>query len=109
MWKTNTSEATIFFPLKEGEEVVEGAFYEVVDGYAQELDGAEPTGAIVGVCIGGGDQIEKGKIMLDIDPTSIYEEAYDEADVPTIGEVIDYVKVVISVNTAAKTYRFMKP
>lgn len=107
MYKTNTSEATIFFPLKSGETVEEGAFYEIVEGKAQKVSG-EPTGNIVGVCIGGGDKIEKGKIMLDIDPTSIYEEAYDD-EAPTIGSVIDYVKVVISVNEAAGTYRFMKP
>ena len=106
MFKTNTSEAIIHFPLKEGEEVVEGAFYEVVNGYAQKVTG-EPSGNIIGVCYGGGDKVEKGHILLDIDPTSIYQESYDVK--PTIGEIIDYVKLVISVDEATKTYRFMKP
>jgi len=106
MFKTNTSEAIIHFPLKTGEEVEEGAFYEIVEGKAQKVSG-EPTGNIVGVCIGGGDKIEKGHILLDIDPTSIYEEPYEEK--PTIGTIIDYTKLVISVNEAAGTYRFMKP
>ena len=107
MFKTNTSEAILHFPLKEGEEVVEGAFYEVVDGYAQAVSG-EPTGNIVGVCYGGGDKIEKGHILLDVDPTSIYEESYTDS-APTIGSILNYVKLVVSVNEANKTYRFMKP
>lgn len=107
MWKTNTSEAILHFPLKSGETVEEGKFYEVVDGYAQKVSG-EPTGNIVGMCYGGGDKIEKGHILLDVDPTSIYEEPYTDS-APTIGSIIGYTKLVVSVNEAAKTYRFMKP
>lgn len=104
MNKTNTSEAIIHFPLKDGEEVVEGGIYEIVDGKAQAI-GEEITGSLLGVCIGGGDKLEKGHILLDIDPTSIYEEPYEEA--PTIGDYVDTVKLVISVNTDAETFRYL--
>lgn len=99
----NTSDGIIMFPLKEKEEVVNGAVYEIVSGVAQKVT-ATPTGEIIGVCQGG-DKVEKGRIMLDIDPTSIYRETY--TDKPTIGEKLLGCKLVIATDETNKTYDYI--
>lgn len=99
----NMNGAIIMFPLKESEVVELGAIYEVTAGFAQKVSEA-PTSAIFGVCIGG-DQVEKGKIMLDIDPTSIFLEKYETK--PTLGEVVDGCKAVIGVDEEAGTYTYI--
>ncbi len=99
----NMNGGVILFPLKENEEVVNGAVYEVNDGKASKVTGT-PTGALIGVCMGG-DKVEKGKIMLDIDPTSIFLEKYTE--VPTIGAFVDGCKLVIGVDTDAGTFTYI--
>ena len=99
----NTSCGTIMFPLKENEAIENGAIYEIVSGKAQKVT-TTPTGEIVGVCQGG-DKLEKGKIMLDIDPTSIYREAY--TDKPTIGEKLLGCKLVIATDETNKTYDYI--
>lgn len=99
----NTSEGIIMFPLKENEKVENGAIYEIVSGVAQKVVTA-PEGDIIGVCQGG-DKVEKGKIMLDIDPTSIYRETYE--DKPTIGGKVLGCKLVIAVNEENKTFDYM--
>jgi hypothetical protein len=106
MAKTNTSTGTWYFPLKSGEDAVEGAVYEIVDGKAQAVDDSI-TGVLIGVCIGGGDKMRPGEIMLDIDPTSIYEEAY-ESDAPTIGTYADELcKLVVAVDTEKGTFKYL--
>ena len=99
----NMNGASIMFPLKANEKVEVGAIYELNAGVAQKVEGT-PSGALFGVCIGGG-HVEAGKIMLDIDPTSIFSEKYDE--VPTIGTVVDGCKLVISVDTENATFAYI--
>lgn len=99
----NTSCGIIMFPLKENEAVEAGAVYEVVSGVAQKVT-ATPTGALIGVCQGG-DKLETGKIMLDIDPTSIFRETYEEK--PTVGAFILGCKLVIAVDEENKTFDYI--
>ncbi len=99
----NLSEATLYFPLKEAEEVVNGAVYEIVSGKAQKVTGAV-TGNLLGVCAGG-DKMRGGYIMLDIDPTSVFKEEYTSK--PTIGTFVDSCKLVVDVDEEAKTFAFL--
>lgn len=99
----NMNGATIMFPLKDKEKVVIGAIYEIASGVAQKVTGA-PTSAIFGVCIGG-NEVEVGKVMLDIDPTSIFLEGYSTK--PTLGEVVDGCKAVIGIDEEAKTFTYI--
>lgn len=99
----NLSEATLYFPLKEGETVENGAVYEIVSGKAQKVTGAV-TGTLLGVCAGG-NNIRGGYIMLDIDPTSVFKEAYTL--LPTIGTFVDGCKLVVDVDTDAKTFAYL--
>lgn len=99
----NLSEATLYFPLKEGETVENGAVYEIVSGEAQKVTEAV-TGTLLGVCAGG-NNIRDGYIMLDIDPTSVFKETY--TDLPTIGAFVDGCKLVIGVDTDAETFAYL--
>ena len=99
----NLSKGTLYFPLKSDEEITNGAVYEIVEGKAQKISG-DITGNLVGVCIGG-DNMRPGYVMLDIDPTAIFKEAYEEA--PTIGAVVDGCKVVLDVDTDAETFTYI--
>lgn len=99
----NTSCGTIMFPLKENEAITNGAVYEIVSGKAQKVT-TTPTGALIGVCQGG-DKLEKGKIMLDIDPTSIFKETYESK--PTVGEAVLGCKLVIAVDEVNKTFEYV--
>lgn len=104
MKSRNLSKGTIMFPLKANEEVEVGKVYEIVSGKAQKVASAV-TGTIIGVAIGG-DKIEVGKIMLDIDPTAMFKEAYESA-APTIGSFVDGCKLVVTVDTEAKTFEYL--
>lgn len=99
----NLSEATLYFPLKEGEAVENGAVYEIVSGKAQKVTGAV-TGTLLGVCAGG-NNIRGGYIMLDIDPTSVFKETY--SSLPTIGTFVDGCKLVVDVDKDAKTFAYL--
>lgn len=99
----NLSEATLYFPLKDGEEVENGAVYEIVGGVAQKVESAV-TGNIIGVCAGG-NNIRKGYIMLDIDPTAVFREEYTSK--PTIGEYVDGCKLVVDVDTETETFMYL--
>lgn len=101
---TNTSTRMILFPLAEGEEVVYGAVYEVGSTGATKVT-TSPTSDIIGVAMGG-DKIEKGKIMLDIDQTSIFEEAYGET-APEVGSYVLDCKLVLTVDTEKGTYTYI--
>ncbi len=100
----NLSEATLYFPLKEGEAVENGAVYEIVSGVAQKVTGTV-TGNILGVCAGG-NHIREGHIMLDIDPTSVFKETYSSS-APIIGTFVDGCKLVIGVDTNAKAFSYL--
>lgn len=99
----NMNGEAILVPLAEGETIVYGAVYEVVDGKAKKA-GSALTGELFGVCKGG-DKIEAGKIMLDINPTAIFKETYTE--LPTIGNIVDGCKLVIAVDEEAKAYEYV--
>ena len=99
----NLSEATLYFPLKEGEAVKNGAVYEIVSGKAQKVTGTV-SGNILGVCVGG-NHVREGFVMLDIDPTSVFKETYSL--LPTIGTFVDGCKLVIGVDTDAKTFAYL--
>lgn len=99
----NLSEATLYFPLKEEEAVVNGAVYEIVSGKAQKVTGAV-TGNLLGVCAGG-DKMRGGYIMLDIDPTSVFKETYSSK--PTIGTFVDNCKLVVDVDEETETFAFL--
>lgn len=99
----NLSEATLYFPLKEAEEVENGAVYEIVSGKAQKVTGSV-TGNLLGVCAGG-DKMRGGYIMLDIDPTSVFKEKYSSK--PTIGTFVDSCKLVVDVDEETKTFAFL--
>lgn len=105
MKKCNLSKGTMYFPLKDNEEVVNGAIYEIVSGKAQKLTSDTITGTVLGVCAGGGN-MRPGEVMLDIDPTSVFEEAYTDS-APTIGEITGGCKLVIGVDTVAKTFTYL--
>ena len=100
----NLSEATLYFPLKENEEVKNGAVYEIVSGKAQKVT-STVTGDLLGVCVGG-NEMRKGYIMLDIDPTSVFKDTY-ESEVPTIGAFVDNCKLVLAVDTDNKTFDYL--
>ena len=99
----NMAGEAIMVPLAEGQAVVVGAVYEVTSGKATKA-GSAVSGELFGICKGG-DKIEKGMIMLDINPTSIFREAYTE--LPTIGTIVDGCKLVIAVDTDAKEYEYI--
>ena len=99
----NMAGEAIMVPLAEGQAVVVGAVYEVTSGKATKA-GSTVSGELFGICKGG-DKIEKGMIMLDINPTSIFREAYTE--LPTIGTIVDGCKLVIAVDTHAKEYEYI--
>lgn len=98
----NMNGESLLFPLAEGQEIVNGAIYEIVSGKAQKA--TTVTGNLFGVCKGG-DKIEKGMVMLDINPTSIFREAYTE--LPTIGTFVGGCKLVIAVDEDAEEYEFI--
>lgn len=105
MKKFNLSKGTLYFPLKADEEVVNGAAYEIVDGKAQKVAGTGATSNVVGICVGG-DNVRDGQIMLDIDPTAVYTESYTGA-APALGSFVHACKLVIGVDTAAKTFDYL--
>lgn len=100
----NLSEGILYFPLKNGEEVENGAVYEIVSGKAQKVT-ASVTGNLIGICQGG-DTMRAGYIMLDIDPTSVFKETYSSAT-PTIGEYVSECKLVLDVDEKAKTFTYL--
>lgn len=100
----NLSEATMYFPLKADEVVTNGAVYEIVSGVAQKV-GSTVTGDLLGVCIGG-NNARVGYVMLDIDPTSVFKEAYTST-APTIGAYVDNCKLVIGVDTTTSTFTYL--
>lgn len=100
----NLSEATLYFPLKANETVTNGAVYEIVSGKAQKVTSAV-TGELLGVCAGG-NNARPGYIMLDIDPTSVFKEEYSST-APTIGAFVDKCKLVLGVDTVAKTFTYL--
>lgn len=104
MKSRNLSKGTFYFPLKSGETIDDGAVYEIVSGKAQKVT-STITGKLIGVCIGG-DNIRKGYVMLNIDPTTVYKEAYSST-APTIGEYTDKCKLVINVNEADKEFEYL--
>ena len=100
----NLSEATLYFPLKTNETVTNGAVYEIVSGKAQKV-GSSVSGDLLGVCAGG-NNVRAGYIMLDIDPTSVFKEAYT-GTAPTIGAYKDKSKLLIDVDTTASTFTYL--
>lgn len=99
----NMNGEAILVPVAEGEAIVAGAIYEVTAGKAKKA-GSSVTGELFGVCKGGNKVVE-GMIMLDINPTSIFREAYTSE--PTIGTIVDGCKLVIAVDTDEKEYDFV--
>ena len=104
MKSRNLSKGTFYFPLKTNEAVTNGAVYEIVSGKAQKI-GSSITGNILGVCAGG-DNVRKGFIMLDIDPTAVFKEAYSST-APTIGAYVDKCKLVIGVDTDNTEFEYL--
>lgn len=101
----NLSEGTLYFPLKTNEAVTNGAVYEIVSGKAQKIGSSGITGNLVGVCLGG-DKVRTGYVMLDVDPTSIFKEKYS-GTAPTIGDYVSNCKLVLDVDTDAKTFTYL--
>lgn len=99
----NMNGEAIMVPLANGEEVVAGAIYEVTGGKAKKAE-SSVTGDLFGVCKGG-DKVVRGMIMLDINPTSIFREAYTE--LPTIGTIVNGCKLVIGVDTEEKEFEYI--
>lgn len=104
MKKFNLSKGTLYFPLKSGETITNGAAYEIVDGKAQKVS-SSATSNLVGICAGG-DHVRDGFIMLDIDPTAVYTDTYS-GDAPSIGSFVEACKLVIGVDTTAKTFDYV--
>lgn len=104
MRKRYLSDAVMHFPLKTGETVEVGKVYEIVSGVAQKITSSGITGNIVGVCMGG-NNINVGKIMLDVDPTAVFEEGYSTK--PTIGTFVDGCKLVVAVNEDNSTFEYI--
>lgn len=105
MKRFNLSKGTLYFPLKSGETVTSGAVYEIVSGKAQKVASTGATGDLFGVCEGG-DNVRKGYVMLDIDPTSVFTEAY-ASTAPTLGTFVDGCKLVTNVDTDARTFGYI--
>ena len=105
MKKFNLSKGTLYFPLKTSEEVVNGAAYEIVNGKAQKVANTGATGELIGICQGG-DNVRDGFIMLDIDPTAVFTETYT-GDAPTLGGYVLDCKLVVNVDTTAKTFDYV--
>lgn len=103
MKEFNLSKGTIYVPLKANEEVKNGAVYEVLEGKAQKVTSSGATGNLLGVCEGG-DNIRNGYVMLDIDPTAVFTEAFSGV-APAIGTYVDGCKLVIAVD--AETYSYL--
>ena len=94
---------TKLFPLKEGEEVVTGAIYQLtVDG--MEKVTASATSKVVGYCHGG-DVIEKNSILVELNGATVYETEYTDA--PAVGELLNNYQRVLTVNEEKKTYEFI--
>lgn len=105
MKKFNLSKGTLYFPLKNNEEVTNGVAYEIVNGKAQKVAGTGATAELIGICEGG-DNVRDGFIMLDIDPTSVFTESYS-SDAPTVGDYVLDCKLVLAVDTSAKTFDYV--
>ena len=105
MKRFNLSKGTLYFPLKSGETVTNGAVYEIVNGKAQKVANTGATGDLFGVCEGG-DAVRTGYVMLDIDPTSVFTESY-VGDAPTLGTFVAGCKLVTNVDTDAKTFDYI--
>ena len=105
MKKFNLSKGTLYFPLKTNETVVNGAVYEIASGKAQKVANTGATGDLFGVCEGG-DNVRDGYVMLDIDPTAVFTEAYT-GDAPTLGAYVLGCKLVVGVDTTAKTIDYV--
>lgn len=99
----NLHGGSIMFPIAEGTEVVPGAVYQVTGGFAAKVTGAI-TAELFGVCMGG-NNVEVGKIMLDIDPTSLFVEKYDSK--PTVGTFVDGHKLVVAVDEAKEEFSYL--
>lgn len=99
----NLHGGSIMFPIAEGTEVVPGAVYQITNGVAVKVEGAI-TAELFGVCQGG-DKIEVGKIMLDIDPTSLFIEKYENK--PTVGAFVDSHKLVVAVDEAKEEFSYL--
>ena len=85
-----------------GNVIVKGKLILGVDG---KINGdVQATGALIGVCQGG-DKLETGKVMLDIDPTSIFRETYE--DKPTVGAFVLGCKLVVAVDEANGTFDYI--
>lgn len=99
----NLHGGTIMFPIASDTEVTAGAIYQIVGGLAVKVTGAI-TSDLYGVCQGG-DKVEKGMIMLDIDPTSLFKEKYSAK--PTIGEFVDSCKLVVEVDEELEEFTYL--
>lgn len=104
MKRFNLSKGTLYFPLKSGETVTNGAVYEIVSGKAQKVV-STATGDLFGVCEGG-NAVRTGYVMLDIDPTSVFTESY-ASTAPTLGTFVAGCKLVTNVDTDAKTFDYI--
>lgn len=95
----------LMFNLREGEQAMPGETYQIVDGGFAEICYGNITTEIYGVCMGGGN-VEKGKIMLDIDPTSVFEAKYEDV-APSVGYFTMGHRLVLAVDETARTYEYL--
>ncbi len=103
---TKTLEGDLFFPLQNTEEAVEnGAIYEVKDGKAVKVaSGVAPTSDLIGVAVGG-NNVEKGKVLLTVNPLMIFKEDYTVK--PTLGSYVDGCKLVVEIDEDKQTFKFL--
>ena len=86
---------TRYYDLVADEEALCNAFYGIKDGKAERIEGTAEGYGLIGFSHGG-DNVVKGKILLDINPAIEYMGILGEGeDRPKIGDVVNgYQKVV---------------
>ena len=84
-----------YYNLKAKEEALTNCFYGIADDVAERIEGTAEGYGLIGFSHGG-DNLSKGQIFLDINPSVEYMAILGEADDrPEIGDVVNgYQKVV---------------
>ena len=96
--KTIPGDGTItrYYKLDEGEEALCNCFYGISSGVAERIEGTASGYGLIGFSHGGNNLV-KGRILLDINPGVLYMGIFgaEESDRPAIGDVVNgYQKVV---------------
>lgn len=87
-----------YFKLDDGEEALTNVFYGIKDGAAERIEGTASGYGLIGFSHGG-DKLNKGDILLDVNPAIEYMAILGEGDDrPAIGDVVNGYQKVIAIH-----------